>query len=96
MNGFNKRKAKIEELSGTTGWTLHDLRRTAATNMAGLNVPPHVVERILNHSTGTISGVAAIYNRFQYMDEMRVALEKWGDSVRALTGEKCRPLVAGR
>ena len=45
-------------------WTLHDLRRTATTGMARLNFPPHVVDKILNHSSGTIRGVAAIYNRF--------------------------------
>lgn len=45
--------------------------------MAKLEVPPHVTEKILAHSTGTISGVAAIYNRQSYMDEMRSALELW-------------------
>ncbi len=58
-------------------WTLHDLRRTFATNLAALNVPPHVVEKLLNHATGTISGVAAIYNRYQFMDEMRQAVNLW-------------------
>ena len=39
---------------------------------------------VLNHSSGTISGVAAVYNRFQYLDEMRAALEKWSEHVLAL------------
>lgn len=77
FSGFSKAKRTFDAACDVSEWTLHDLRRTAATNMAGLGVPPHVVERILNHSTGTISGVAAIYNRFQYMDEMRAALEMW-------------------
>ncbi|KUO57916.1 MAG: hypothetical protein APF80_10030 [Alphaproteobacteria bacterium BRH_c36] len=55
--------------------------------MAGLGVAPHVVERILNHSTGTISGVAAIYNRFRYADEMRAALSLWERRVQALGTE---------
>jgi integrase len=59
-------------------WTLHDLRRTAATGMARLNFPPHVVEKVLNHASGTIRGVAAVYNRFAYLDERRSALEAWG------------------
>src|SRR5258708_1292639 len=59
-------------------WTLDDLRRTAATGMAKLNFPPHVVDRILNHTSGTIRGVAAVYNRFAYLDERRAALEAWG------------------
>jgi integrase len=63
------------------GWTLHDLRRTAATGMARLNIPPHVVDKILNHSGGTIRGVAAVYNRFAYLEERRAALEAWGRCV---------------
>jgi integrase len=59
-------------------WRLHDLRRTATTGMARLNIPPHVVEKLLNHSSGTIRGVAAVYNRFEYLEERRAALEAWG------------------
>ena len=58
-------------------WTLHDLRRTFATNLAALGTPIHVTEKLLNHVSGTVSGVVAIYNRHSYMDEMRVAIEKW-------------------
>jgi integrase len=57
---------------------VHDLRRTAATGMARLNVPPHVVDKVLNHSSGTIRGVAAVYNRFEYLHERRAALDAWG------------------
>jgi len=60
------------------GWTLHDLRRTAATGMARLNFPPHVVDKVLSHVSGTIRGVAAVYNRFAYLDERRAAFEAWG------------------
>ena len=49
-------------------WILHDLRRTAATGMARLNIPPHVVDKVLNHVSGTIHGVAAVYNRFGYVE----------------------------
>jgi integrase len=59
-------------------WILHDLRRTAATGMARLNIPPHVVDRVLNHTSGTIRGVAAVYNRFEYLDERGAALDAWG------------------
>ena len=62
---------------GDLEWTLHDLRRTAATRMAELGVLPHVVERVLNHVSGTFGRVAGIYNRFQYVDEMREALTVW-------------------
>jgi integrase len=65
-------------------WTLHDLRRTAATGMARLNIAPHVVDRILNHVSGTIRGVAAVYNRHAYMEERKAALEAWGRYVENL------------
>lgn len=47
--------------------------------MARLKVPPHVVEKILNHTSGTFSGVAGVYNRYGYDDEKREALNKWAD-----------------
>ncbi|MDF0534927.1 tyrosine-type recombinase/integrase [Shewanella sp. A32] len=55
-------------------WTLHDLRRTLATRLNDLGVLPHVVEHLLGH---TVSGVAGIYNRSQYMNEKRAALDMW-------------------
>ena len=45
--------------------------------MARLGIPPHVVEKILNHVTGTLGGVAGVYNRFGYDEEKRRALEAW-------------------
>ena len=63
---------------------MHDLRRTATTGMAKLKVPPHVADKVLNHVSGTIRGVAAIYNRFAYLDERRAALEAWGAHLTSL------------
>jgi integrase len=65
-------------------WRIHDLRRTAASGMARLGVEPHVVEKVLGHQTGTISGVAAIYNRHGYLAEKREALERWAREVLRL------------
>jgi integrase len=77
-------------------WTLHDLRRTAATGMARLNFPPHVVDKVLNHVSGTIRGVAAVYNRFEYLDERRAALEAWGRYVSNLVAPALANVVALR
>ena len=77
FNAWSKSKVYIDNVSGTTGWTLHDLRRTFATNLAKLGTPPHVIEALLNHKSGEIRGVAAIYNRHRYLDEMRKALEQY-------------------
>lgn len=78
VSGFSKMLRRISEASGTSGWRLHDLRRTAASGMARTGVAPHVVEKVLNHVSGSLSGVALTYNRYGYTDEKRVALEKWG------------------
>jgi integrase len=58
-------------------WTLHDLRRTAATRMADLGVQPHIIEAVLNHISGHKAGVAGIYNRSTYEPEKRKALDLW-------------------
>ncbi len=77
VSGFGKVKKRIDEAMGADDWRVHDLRRTAASGMARLSVQPHVVEKILNHRTGVISGVAAVYNRYGYETEKREALERW-------------------
>jgi integrase len=77
ISGFSKWKRELDSLSGTSDWTLHDIRRTVSTGLARMGVLPHVTERILNHSTGTLGGVAGVYNRFGYLPEMREALERW-------------------
>lgn len=83
-SGYSKGKRALNALCSTSDWTLHDLRRTAATGMAMAGVAPHVVEKILNHTTGTFGGVAGVYNRFNYLAEMRTALEAWEQRVVAL------------
>ena len=77
FSGFSKLKRELDRVAGVSDFTLHDLRRTAATGMAKLGVSPHVVERVLNHASGTFAGVAGVYNRFAYLPEMRDALERW-------------------
>jgi integrase len=83
-SAWSKPKTRLDELSGVTDWTIHDLRRTFATIQASIGTAPHVVERLLNHTTGTISGVAAIYNRHAYLDEMREALQRYESHLASL------------
>lgn len=81
----------IAELNDGTGielFTLHDLRRSAATGMAALGVAHHVVDKILNHVAGRISGVAAIYNRHEYAEERRHALDAWARHVVGLMSDR--------
>lgn len=60
---------------------LHDLRRTAATRMAELGVLPRVIDAVLDHAQGGVSGV---YQRYGYVEEMRIALERWAARLRAI------------
>jgi integrase len=88
ISGFGRAKGRIDSMMQGSEWRLHDLRRTAASGMARLGVAPHVIEKVLNHVSGEISGVAAVYNRHGYDAEKREALEKWSDQVRSQTSPK--------
>lgn len=92
VSGFTRAKARLDRLMTEAAnhglpagsdpvvipaFTIHDLRRTAATGMAGLRFPPHVVEAVLNHRSGTRRGVAGVYNRFDYAEEKLQAMEGW-------------------
>jgi hypothetical protein len=65
-------------------WTLHDLRRTFASGCARLGIAVHVVEAALNHRSGMIKGVAAVYNRYSYDAEKRAAMTAWARHVEAI------------
>ncbi|AJJ18199.1 tyrosine-type recombinase/integrase [Yersinia intermedia] len=71
--------AKVKtQMQGVENFTVHDFRRTARTHLASLGVDPIVAERCLNHR---IKGVEGIYNRHQYLDERRKALNLWADKL---------------
>jgi integrase len=78
---FAVAKRKLDELSKVIGWRLHDLRRTCVSGMARLGVAPHVADKVLNHQSGTITGVAAVYQRHEFLRERKDALERWGAHV---------------
>jgi integrase len=81
---------RIAQLSGApiAPWVLHDWRRTASTVLHDkLGVPPHIVESVLNH-VGHRSGVAGVYNRAPYADEMRRALERWAEHLETVVSGK--------
>jgi integrase len=84
---FSRAKSVLDQLSGVTGWRLHDLRRTCVSGMARLGVAPHVADKILNHQAGTISGVAAVYQRHEFLSERRAALDVWGAHIGQVLGE---------
>jgi len=77
FSGFGASKKALDAKCKIEPWTLHDLRRTFATNLAALGTPIHVTEKILNHVSGTTGGIVGIYQRHSYMDEMRKAMQQW-------------------
>jgi integrase len=87
VGDFSSQKCGLDDLCGVSHWRLHDLRRTMVSGMARLGVSPHVADKILNHVAGTISGVAAVYQRHEFMKERRDALERWGAHVEGLLRE---------
>lgn len=65
-------------------WRLHDLRRTMATGMQKLKVELRVIEKVINHTSGSSSGIVGVYQVHEYEEERRVALEQWSAHVMAL------------
>jgi integrase len=66
-------------------WTIHDIRRSVASGMARLGVALHVIERVLNHVSGTFGGIAAVYQHHKFEDDMRDALDKWAAHIEKIT-----------
>jgi integrase len=83
-NGWAKDKPRLDKASGVGTWVIHDLRRTMATNLQRLGVRLEVTESCLNHVSGSRSGIVGIYQRHEWKDEKRAALEAWGERVTAL------------
>ena len=78
--------AHIAEANGSPipPWTLHDLRRSGASVMPRLGVTLPVTERVLNHISGSFSGIVKIYQRFDYLPEMAEALQRWDTHLLAI------------
>lgn len=82
-SNFAKVKREIDLLSGTSGWTIHDIRRTVRSKLAELGVPEVVARKVLNHETGKVD---RIYNRHEYLAEKREALGEWEKRLLSLAG----------
>lgn len=89
FSGYSKGKAALDLAAPTEQpWTLHDLRRTMVTRMTDdLHIAPHIVEAVINHVSGHKSGVAGTYNRAQYSNERRRALDAWADYLMRHVGD---------
>jgi integrase len=96
ISGFSKTKATIDEKSGVTEWTFHDLRRTLASGMARLGIALPVIEKVLNHTSGSFRGIVGIYQRHEFADEKRHALDAWAAHVMRIVKGQPDNVVALR
>ena len=94
ISGYSKSKARLDDLIAAErvkraaendqevisfpAWTIHDLRRTMATNLGKLGVSRFIVERILNHADRSVTG---IYDRHEYNLEKKAALDLWAGAL---------------
>jgi integrase len=94
-SGFSRAKTRLDGLIAKLNdgnviepWILHDIRRSVASGLAGLGVTLPVIERCLNHISGSFAGIVGVYQRYDFADEMRAAMERWGRHVEQLAGRK--------
>jgi integrase len=74
VNGFSKSKARLDKLSGVSGWKIHDLRRTMRTHLSALPVEDIVRELVIGHAK---PGLHKVYDQHAYQEEKRRCLELW-------------------
>ena len=101
FGNWSKSKAGLDKDAGVTGWRVHDLRRTVATGLQRLGVRLEVTEAVLNHVSGSRSGIVGIYQRHDWKAEKRAALDGWAAHLLAVVaaadaGPKVVPLRRGR
>ena len=84
FNSFARAKAALDRASGVKDWRLHDLRRTVATGLQRLGVRLEVTEAVLNHIAGSRAGIVGVYQRHDWAEEKRAALNAWGEHVAAI------------
>jgi integrase len=93
-SGFSRAKTRIDSLiaklnggNAIEPWILHDIRRSVASGLAALGINLPVIERCLNHVSGSFAGIVGIYQKHNFADEMRTAMERWGRHVEALASD---------
>jgi integrase len=94
-SGYSKGKRRLDELlpQEMPPWRLHDLRRTVASGMARLGINLPVIEKVLNHSSGSFAGIVSVYQKHSFADEKRDALDIWGRHVETLVAGKRAKVV---
>ena len=82
--GKNKRRFGALLPPDMPAWTLHDLRRSVASGMAKLGISLPVIEKVLNHTSGSFAGIVDVYQLHDFADEKRQALQRWASHIEQL------------
>jgi integrase len=103
ISGFSRAKTLLDKAitearkkkgqSPLPRWTIHDLRRTAATEMSRLKVSRFIVARVLNHADSEVTG---IYDRNEFFDEKKAALAQWASYLMGIVTSKVTPIASRR
>ena len=89
LGNFSHAKVAIDtRMKPVTPWVLHDLRRTVASGMARLGIKLPVIEKVLNHASGSFRGIVGVYQRHDFAAEKRDALARWADHIDSLVSGK--------
>ncbi|HEY2070399.1 MAG TPA: site-specific integrase [Rhizomicrobium sp.] len=86
-DGFATGKAHLDKVCGFSDWTIHDLRRTFASGLASVGVQLPVIERLLNHVSGSFGGIVSVYQHYDFMTEMREAILRWENHTQVITSK---------
>jgi integrase len=94
-SGFSRAKTRLDKciakMNGgepVAPWILHDIRRSAASGLAALGINLPVIEKCLNHVSGSFAGIVGVYQRHNFADEMRAAMQAWSRHVEAIVSGK--------
>jgi integrase len=98
LSHFDRIKDELDaRMQQRTPWVVHDLRRTVASGMAKLGVRLPVIEKCLNHASGSFRGIVGVYQRHDFAAEKRDALQRWADHIDAIVrGEPAGKVVSLR
>lgn len=80
---------RVRDNCSVNDFRLHDLRRTAASNLARLGFDRTVIGKTLNHKgLAGDSIVTAVYDRYDYLDEKKKALQAWSEELKSIVKNK--------
>jgi integrase len=91
-SGYSKGKRRLDALlpPDMPPWRLHDIRRGTTSGLARLGISLPVIEKVLNHASGSFAGIVAVYQKHSFADEKRHALDAWGAFVTDLVSDRPR------